>query len=173
LYHAPLGIRHPALPLAQLLLSSLSTYKIGFPGWPDPNLDSVPVFWGVSSKKGACTSPLFHLGGWPTGKSVFPRVCRRSGFATRARSNRALSFLIRPLPVTVGARHAVPAPARISRSHLYSGPSLHLMRRACITQSSAGPGGNSGLSANSSPQENERPVGGPAARAWGMEGLVT
>jgi hypothetical protein len=56
--------------LAQLLLSSVATYKIGFPGWPDPNLDSVPVFWGVSSKKGACTSPLFHFGlvlrgGWP------------------------------------------------------------------------------------------------------------
>jgi hypothetical protein len=52
---------HLALPLARLLLSSLPTYKIGFPGWPDPNLDSVPVFWGVSSKKGACTSPFFHL----------------------------------------------------------------------------------------------------------------
>ena len=51
---------HLALPLAQLLLSSLSTYKIGFPGWPVPNLDSVPVFWGVSLEKGACTSPLFH-----------------------------------------------------------------------------------------------------------------
>jgi hypothetical protein len=53
------------LLLARLLLSSRATYKIGFPGWPDPNLDSVPVFWGVSSKKGACTSPLFHFGGWP------------------------------------------------------------------------------------------------------------
>jgi hypothetical protein len=49
-------------PLAQLLLSSSATYKIGFPGWPDPNLDSVPVFWGVSLEKGACTSPLFHFG---------------------------------------------------------------------------------------------------------------
>src|SRR5260370_37494904 len=53
---------HFSPSLAQLLLSSSPTYKIGFPGWPDPNLDSVPVFWGVSSKKGACTSPLFHFG---------------------------------------------------------------------------------------------------------------
>jgi hypothetical protein len=37
------------------------------PGVAGPNLDSDPVFWGVSSKKGACTSPLFHFfrGGWP------------------------------------------------------------------------------------------------------------
>jgi len=35
--------------------------KIGFPGWPEPNLDSVSGF-GVSIRnKGACTSPLFHF----------------------------------------------------------------------------------------------------------------
>jgi len=36
--------------------------KIGFPGWPDPNLDWVSGFGGsVLRKKGACTSPLFHF----------------------------------------------------------------------------------------------------------------
>src|ERR1700687_5803177 len=46
-----------------------ATYKIGFPGWPEPILDSVTCFWGVNYEKGACTSPLFHfrrpLGGRP------------------------------------------------------------------------------------------------------------
>jgi hypothetical protein len=41
--------------------SSLSNFKkIGFPGWPDPNLDSVSGF-GASIQKGACTSPLFYF----------------------------------------------------------------------------------------------------------------
>jgi hypothetical protein len=62
LNHTPLQVCKLVPPLAQLLLSSSATYKIGFPGWPDPNLDSVPVFWGVSLEKGACTSPLFHRG---------------------------------------------------------------------------------------------------------------
>ena len=36
-------------------------YKIGFPGWPEPNLDSDSGFGGSVQKKGACTSPLFHF----------------------------------------------------------------------------------------------------------------
>jgi hypothetical protein len=39
----------------------LLTYKIGFPGWPEPILDSVTGFGASIAKKGACTSPLFHF----------------------------------------------------------------------------------------------------------------
>jgi hypothetical protein len=65
LNHIPLQEVKLAHPLARLLLSPSATYKIGFPGWPEPNLDSVLVFWGVSLEKGACTSPLFHSPGVP------------------------------------------------------------------------------------------------------------
>jgi hypothetical protein len=41
----------------------LSTNKIGFPGWPEPILDSVTGFGASIAKKGACTSPLFHFRG--------------------------------------------------------------------------------------------------------------
>jgi len=50
--------------LAHGLLSFSATLlkKIGFPGWPDPNLDWVSGFGGsVLRKKGACTSPLFRF----------------------------------------------------------------------------------------------------------------
>jgi hypothetical protein len=50
--------------------------KIGFPGWPDPNLDSVSGF-GASIKKGACTSPLFLF----LGRSVIrPRFSHHTAF---------------------------------------------------------------------------------------------
>jgi hypothetical protein len=39
------AMRLPGTILA-LLLATLK--KIGFPGWPDPNLDSVSGFWGVN-----------------------------------------------------------------------------------------------------------------------------
>src|SRR5713226_187191 len=39
----------------------LATYKIGFPGWPEPILDSVTGFGASIEKEGACTSPLFHF----------------------------------------------------------------------------------------------------------------
>jgi hypothetical protein len=42
---------------------SSATYKIGFPGWPEPNLDSVTGFGASIEKKGACTSPLFYFSG--------------------------------------------------------------------------------------------------------------
>jgi hypothetical protein len=38
-----------------------ATYKIGFPGWPEPNLDSVTGFGASIEIKGACTSPLFYF----------------------------------------------------------------------------------------------------------------
>jgi hypothetical protein len=40
---------------------SFPTYKIGFPGWPEPILDSVTGIGASIEKKGACTSPLFHF----------------------------------------------------------------------------------------------------------------
>jgi hypothetical protein len=41
----------------------LATYKIGFPGWPEPILDSVTGFGASIKKEGACTGPLFHFSG--------------------------------------------------------------------------------------------------------------
>ena len=40
---------------------STPTHKIGFPGWPEPILDSVTGFGASIEKKGACTSPLFRF----------------------------------------------------------------------------------------------------------------
>jgi len=48
----------PGTPLALLLLT---TYEIGFPGWPDRTSTRLAGFWGVNYEKGACTSPLFHF----------------------------------------------------------------------------------------------------------------
>ena len=55
--------RLPKLPRTgtSLALLSATLNEIGFPGWPDPNLDSGSGFWGVNSKQGACTSPLFSF----------------------------------------------------------------------------------------------------------------
>ncbi len=60
-----------SLPLATLLK------KIGFPGWPDPNLDWVSGFGGsVLTKRGLAPAPFFIAG--PDIASVFslllPRV---------------------------------------------------------------------------------------------------
>jgi len=35
-------------------------YKIGFPGWPEHNLDCVSVLGGQLTE-GACTGPLFYF----------------------------------------------------------------------------------------------------------------
>jgi hypothetical protein len=40
-------------------LSAAKKFKIGFPGWPEPNLDWVYGFGGQLLEKGACTGPLF------------------------------------------------------------------------------------------------------------------
>src|SRR6266851_9793192 len=50
----------------------LATYKIGFPGWPEPILDSVTGFGASIEKEGACTSPLFHFYWW------FRRACEKA-----------------------------------------------------------------------------------------------
>jgi hypothetical protein len=43
--------------------SSLGNFKkIGFPGWPDPNLDSVSGF-GASIQKGGLHQPPFFISG--------------------------------------------------------------------------------------------------------------
>jgi hypothetical protein len=49
--------------LAQVLLFFSPTYDIGFPGWPDPNLDSVPVFGGSVRLRGLAPAPFFISGG--------------------------------------------------------------------------------------------------------------
>jgi hypothetical protein len=95
-----------------------ATHKIGFPGWPEPNLDSVTGFGASIEIKGACTSPLFHF---------------RSRF-------------VRPRPATfesvVGPRLPRVAPVSMAGAFFV-------------------------------PKKSERPLGGAAARAWGMEGTVT
>src|SRR6266568_3086916 len=51
-----------AYPIPGIRLAlQLVTYKIGFPGWPEPILDSVTGFGASIEKEGACTSPLFHF----------------------------------------------------------------------------------------------------------------
>jgi hypothetical protein len=37
----------------------LATYKIGFPGWPEPNLDSVAGFGASITKRGLAPAPFF------------------------------------------------------------------------------------------------------------------
>src|SRR6266404_9490800 len=49
------------------------TYKIGFPGWPEPILDSVTGFGASIKKKGACTSPLFYFQSQFSRPPVVPR----------------------------------------------------------------------------------------------------
>jgi hypothetical protein len=39
--------------------SSITKYKIGFPGWPESVLDPVHGFGVSITKKGFCTSPFF------------------------------------------------------------------------------------------------------------------
>jgi hypothetical protein len=52
--------------------SSLGNFKkIGFPGWPDPNLDSVSGF-GVSIQKGGLHQPPFSISGTFHYSLVFP-----------------------------------------------------------------------------------------------------
>ena len=60
LHRFSINIKHLAsdlLPLTQLT-------KIGFPGWPEPILDSVTGLGASIMKKGACTGPLFRFL-WP------------------------------------------------------------------------------------------------------------
>jgi hypothetical protein len=40
----------------------LVTYKIGFPGWPEPNLDSVTGFGASIAKRGLAPAPFFISG---------------------------------------------------------------------------------------------------------------
>jgi hypothetical protein len=43
-----LTMRFSTLAGTTLALPQVTLKKIGFPGWPDPNLDSVSGFWGVN-----------------------------------------------------------------------------------------------------------------------------
>ncbi len=95
-----------------LLLATLK--KIGFPGWPDPNLDSVSGFWGVNYKRGLAPAPFLF----------YP----------------AVFFL--PLPTRSQPKSTV---------FITLSSTIENRRAPAIRKS-------------------ERPVGVPAARAWGMEG---
>lgn len=59
----PVRRRQVGTSLAQVLLFFSPTYDIGFPGWPDPNLDSVPVFGGSVRLRGLAPAPFFISGG--------------------------------------------------------------------------------------------------------------
>ncbi len=62
----------------------LATYKIGFPGWPEPILDSVTGFGASIAKRGLAPAPFFISIGplfslarelrlaWPLGSQWFP-----------------------------------------------------------------------------------------------------
>jgi hypothetical protein len=45
-----------------LALLSATLKKIGFPGWPDPNLDSVSGFGASIQKRGLAPAPFFIFG---------------------------------------------------------------------------------------------------------------
>ena len=57
LHRFSINIKHVA---TDLHLSPQLT-KIGFPGWPEPILDSVTGLGASIMKKGACTGPLFRF----------------------------------------------------------------------------------------------------------------
>src|SRR5215831_5670703 len=57
LHRFSIDFRHLATDLH--LLPQLT--KIGFPGWPEPILDSVTGLGASIMKKGACTGPLFRF----------------------------------------------------------------------------------------------------------------
>src|SRR6267142_5724476 len=71
------------------------TYKIGFPGWPEPILDSVTGFGASIKKKGACTSPLFYFQ-----SQFFPSqpVVRRE-FTKSSQSGQILASGFPPWPI--------------------------------------------------------------------------
>ena len=56
--------------------------KIGFPGWPEPILDSVTGFGASIEKEGACTSPLFHFQFNHSAYTIYPSKGRFSRYIT-------------------------------------------------------------------------------------------
>src|SRR5713101_6868279 len=119
----------------------LATYKIGFPGWPEPTLDSVTGFGVSIAKKGACTSPLFHFQGLlpPFEPVSLPKNWPH--LSTRWRRDSQPKRNLRADARAKGSGETQSTPAF---------PSLtDNCQRSTVRQ------------------KNERPVGGPAARAWG------
>jgi hypothetical protein len=146
-----------SLPAGTTIALFLYNLQDWLPGVAGPNLDSVPVFWGVSSKKGACTSPLFYFSfcssWWLAGaEALLPASVSSKWFRYRARI-RSGPFSL-PAPTSARARHSR-RPFRASVSRALNFQPFRLGPREAARQ------------------KNERPVGGPAARAWGMEGLAT
>jgi hypothetical protein len=120
------------------------TYKIGFPGWPEPILDSVTGFGASITKEGACTGPLFHFR---------RRLCHRP-------RNASWAVLIELVDIWSFPRIVLGLFARALPHRAIAKP---FRNRVC-----AEPCDVRSLES----QKNKRPVGGPAARAWGMEGTV-
>ena len=117
--------------------SSLCNIKeIGFPGWPDPNLDSVSGFWGVNYKKGACTSPLFHLVPHSANRISPPAA----GVSVPRLNNQAAADQTLTWP-----------------DNTFNFIALGSSNLLC----------SHGFCGFVKPKKDERPVGGPAARAWG------
>jgi hypothetical protein len=65
-------------PLASGLLASVPTFEIGFPGWPEPNLDSAAGL-GRQLEKGGLHQPPFLL----VVRQMHLRAGRRSGKACK------------------------------------------------------------------------------------------
>src|SRR5882724_9139715 len=66
------------------------TYKIGFPGWPEPILDSVTGFGASIKNKGACTSPLFYFQASFSFPIVIPRESTMSSHPGQILASRFL-----------------------------------------------------------------------------------
>ena len=115
----------------------LLTYKIGFPGWPESNLDSVTGFGASITRRGLAPAPFFI-------SSVRQRTVR----SATVRTNRGWPVLVA------------------------SGPRPPLRPGIICVQRNRSPASTSGSACAWEwccwpLKKNERPVGAPAARAWG------
>src|SRR5215467_13889173 len=109
----------------QLTCSFIFHYKIGFPGWPEPILDSVTGLGRQLNEEGGLHRPPFS----------FPKLSTSPAGSYRPDLKTDIRRTHRPA------------------NNLSLAPSLTVDCRPSTVS-----------------QKNERPVGGPAARAWGMEG---
>ena len=107
--------RRTIYPAGIWLASYWLTYKIGFPGWPDPILDSVTGNGVSITMRGACTSPLFYFQNScyssPTARSLetpgrSARGTRFAGCHERAADKQAQDAPQRPLVTVSFSDHA-------------------------------------------------------------------
>jgi len=130
----------------------VSTYDIGFPGWPEPNLDSVPGLGRQFKKRGLAPAPFFIFSMVSQG---CPRAVNQSGFflcnprlSAPQIEDWATAARIPPSPSHGRTRFVSLSPQKTYIAQFNSlGPLEHVEKAAA--------------------EKNERPVGAPAARAWG------